>query len=245
MACNPGPEVSPASVRSLKSKVDDQKTVTVSYLTDSILVYLVDPQKQDLRFFYKGENNKRLKNAKHLRQHLLKKNKQLLFAVNGGMYTKDHTPQGLYIENGKLIAPFDTQATGYGNFYLQPNGVFYVDNQGNPTIQTSQSFTLTPRIRYATQSGPMLLIDGKIHPAFREGSKNLNIRNGVGILADGRLIFAMSKEAINFYDFARFFKKAGCNYALYLDGFVSRTYLPAKKWEQLDGNFGVIIGVSE
>ncbi len=90
----------------------------------------------------------------------------------------------------------------------------------------------------------MLVIDGKIHPSLKEGSSNLNIRNGVGILPDNRVVFVMSKEEVNFYDFANYFRRIGCKDALYLDGFVSRTYLPGKKWIQTDGNFGVIIGVT-
>ena len=90
----------------------------------------------------------------------------------------------------------------------------------------------------------MLVVDGKINPLFEQGSKNLNIRNGVGVLPDNKLLFAMSRYEINFYDFANYFKKMGCKNALYLDGFVSRTYLPEKNWLQLDGNFGVIIGVT-
>ena len=87
----------------------------------------------------------------------------------------------------------------------------------------------------------MLLIDGAIHPKFTEGSSNVHIRNGVGILPNGNLLFAMSTKTTNFYDFACFFQDKGCKNALYLDGFVSRTYLPSQHWEQLDGNFGVII----
>jgi len=90
----------------------------------------------------------------------------------------------------------------------------------------------------------MLVIDGDINPAFKQGSNNLNIRNGVGILPDGKIVFAMSKEQISFYDFAGYFKSQGCKNALYLDGFVSQTYLPEKSWIQTDGNFGVIIGVT-
>ncbi len=89
-----------------------------------------------------------------------------------------------------------------------------------------------------------MVIDGKIHPEFQKGSANLNIRNGVGILPDRKIIFAMSKKQINFYDFADYFKRLGCLNALYLDGFVSQTYLPEKNWMQTDGNFGVIIGVT-
>jgi uncharacterized protein YigE (DUF2233 family) len=90
----------------------------------------------------------------------------------------------------------------------------------------------------------MLVIDGKIHSSFKQGSPNVNIRNGVGMLPDGRILFAMSRNKINFYDFATFFKDKGCRNALFLDGFVCRTYLPRQKWEQTDGDFGVIIGIT-
>lgn len=88
-----------------------------------------------------------------------------------------------------------------------------------------------------------MLIDGEVHPAFMQGSKNLNIRNGVGILPDGRVVLAMSKVEVNFYDFALFFKNLNCENALYLDGFVSKTYFPEMNVHQLGGNFGVIIAV--
>ena len=87
------------------------------------------------------------------------------------------------------------------------------------------------------------MIDGKIHSSFVEGSENTNIRNGIGILPNGKVVMAMSREKINFYDFASYFKKLGCKNALYLDGLVSRTYCPSQNWLQTDGNFGVIIGV--
>ena len=109
-------------------------------------------------------------------------------------------------------------------------------------VTTIDVVTSNPDIMYATQSGPMLVINNNIHPVFVKGSKNLHVRNGVGVLPDGKLLFAMSKDVITLYDFAEFFKSHGCKNALYLDGFVSRTYLPKEKWEQLDGNFGVIIG---
>ena len=104
---------------------------------------------------------------------------------------------------------------------------------------------MSDEVAYATQSGTMLVIDGTLHPAFTKGSANVHIRNGVGVLPDGRLLFAMSKQKINFYDFASFFKNKGCQQALYLDGFVSRTYLPEQNWVQIDGHFGVLIAEIE
>ncbi len=138
--------------------------------------------------------------------------------------------------------PLDT-TSGYGNFYLKPNGVFAITKDGIPIICKTDDFTNADNINYATQSGPMLVIDGQIHPAFRHGSPNLNIRNGVGLLPGNKIVFAMSKKEINFHDFAVYFRNLGCKNALYLDGLVSRTYLPEKNWVQRDGNFGVIIGV--
>jgi uncharacterized protein YigE (DUF2233 family) len=48
-----------------------------------------------------------------------------VFAMNGGMYKPDNSPQGLYIENREVAASLDT-TTGNGNFYLKPNGIFYI-----------------------------------------------------------------------------------------------------------------------
>jgi uncharacterized protein YigE (DUF2233 family) len=164
--------------------------------------------------------------------------------MNGGMYKKDNVPQGLFIEDQVTLAPLDT-TSGSGNFYLKPNGIFYITTDKQAVICKTNDFINNGKIKYATQSGPMLIVDGEINSIFKEGSSNLNIRNGVGILPNNKVIFAMSKEQINFYDFAKYFKDLGCKNALYLDGFVSRTYLPEKKWIQTDGNFGVIIGVTE
>ena len=164
--------------------------------------------------------------------------------MNGGMYKEDNSPLGLYIENGKTLARLNT-ASATGNFYLKPNGVLYINNKKEAGICTTPNFRNNGNIAYATQSGPMLVIDGQIHAAFKAGSQNVNIRNGVGILKNNTLVFVMSTTAVNFYDFALYFKNLGCTNALYLDGFVSRTYLPEKNWLQTDGNFGVIIGVTE
>ena len=206
--------------------------------------YIVNPKKQNLEFFWKNKKGEHFKNAENLISWLKSKNKKLLFSTNGGMYKKDNSPQGLYVENTITKSEIDT-SNGKGNFYLKPNGVFYLTTDKNPMICKTEDFLSNEKIKYATQSGPMLVIDGEIHAAFKMNSTNLNIRNGVGILPNNQIIFAISKKEINFYDFAEYFKKLGCKNALYLDGFVSRTYLPEKNWKQIDGNFGVIIGVTE
>ena len=204
--------------------------------------HTINPTNQEIRFFWKDDLGKSFLNFKNLKDGLDKTGDSLVFAMNGGMYNKDLSPQGLYIENGKVLTKIDTAKSGYGNFYMKPNGIFYLKSDFTPGICETESFQAYDNVLYATQSGPLLLINGEIHNKFMKGSSNVHIRNGVGILPDGNLIFAMSKNRINFYDFASYFKAKGCKYALYLDGYVSRTYLPSENWIQLDGTFGVIIG---
>lgn len=208
-----------------------------------ILEYTVNPEVSEIKLFWKDEKGTRLGNFTNLKNHLARKKNKLLFATNAGMFDKNFAPQGLYIENNKVLKAIDTNS-GNGNFYLKPNGVFYITNNNKASICKTPDFQITTSIKYATQSGPLLVHKGKIHAAFNQNSTNLNIRNGVGILPNGNVVFAMSKAPINFYDFAKYFQDLGCKEALYLDGFVSRTYLPQKKWVQTDGNFGVMIGVT-
>jgi uncharacterized protein YigE (DUF2233 family) len=163
--------------------------------------------------------------------------------MNGGMYGLDQSPKGLFIENGQVRSQLDT-SSGNGNFYIKPNGVFYISNSAVPAICDTKNFQDDGKIKYATQSGPMLVIDGSVPATFKQGSINLNVRNGVGLLPNGNVVFAISKVPVNFYDFASYFKSMGCREALYLDGFVSRMYLPGKNWTQTDGDLGVIIAVT-
>jgi uncharacterized protein YigE (DUF2233 family) len=220
-------------IENKKSIIDDDRFIT----------YIVNPKKQKIEFFWKDETGSNFKNAENLKKWLQKKHRKLLFATNGGMYKKDHSPQGLYIENSIKKVEIDT-TNGNGNFYLKPNGVFFITSNNIQTICNTDNFNQNKEIKFATQSGPMLISNGKIHSSFNENSTNLNIRNGVGILPNNEIVFVMSKKEINFYQFAAYFKSLGCKNALYLDGFVSRTYLPEKNWKQIDGDFGVIIGVT-
>lgn len=212
---------------------------------DTILSFEVNPTAHELKMYLNHADGSNYKSIGALKAKLESTGKELIFAMNGGMYMEDLRPLGLYIENGEVLRPINLRTKASGNFYLQPNGVFYLTKEQKAEVVSSEHFALADNINYATQSGPMLLIDGEYHPAFNKGSSNLNIRNGVGILPNGNVLFAISKIPINFYDFASFFKERGCRNALYLDGFVSRAYLPSQEWTQVGGNFGVIIGVCE
>lgn len=210
---------------------------------EDFISYQVDFKKQQLKLYWKDEKGQLFRSLGNLKNWLAKNKQQLFFAMNAGMYKTDNSPLGLFIQDNKVVTALNTKS-GSGNFYMKPNGVFYITTDNVAAICKTENFSNNGKIKYASQSGPMLVIDGKIHPAFTPVSKNVNIRNGVGILPNNKLIFAMSKSEVNFYEFAKYFKDLGCYNALYLDGFVSRTYLPEKNWEQTDGNFGVIVGVT-
>lgn len=219
-------------------------TIQLNTDNDTIISCTVDPAKQDIQLYWKNDKGVILKSIQNLKTFVESKNNRLVFAANAGMYKEDNSPLGLFIQNGKTLAPLNTRNAS-GNFYMKPNGIFYITTDNRAAVCETKDFANTATIKYATQSGPMLLSNGQIHSAFVKGSTNLNIRNGVGILPNNNIVFAMSKKEINFYDFAAYFQKLGCKNALYLDGFVSRTYLPEKYWLQEDGNFGVMIGVIE
>lgn len=210
----------------------------------NILSYTADPKKQHLALHWKDDKGQIIGSLGRMNAWTQSRGRQLLFAMNGGMYMEDRAPLGLYIENGRTLRPLNRR-TASGNFYMKPNGVFYLTKDRRGVVCRTEDFRASSTIQYATQSGPLLLINGRIHPMFQKGSRNLNVRNGVGILPGNKVLFAMSKGAISFYDFAEYFRSRGCRWALYLDGFVSRAWLPEKGWKQTHGAFGAIITVIE
>lgn len=212
-------------------------------LKKDIISYNVAPKKQDIRLFWKDDNGKIIGSLNYLKTQLKSKNKTLVFATNAGMFTPEYGPVGLFIQDGKVIHKMNN-SKGKGNFNWKPNGVFYIANNNVAGVCQSSEFNNNGNSKYATQSGPMLIINGKMHEGF-ENSKSLYVRNGVGILPDGTVIFAMSKKEITFYNFAKYFLDLGCKNALYFDGAISKTYLPEQNWTSQDGRFGVMVGVIE
>ncbi len=161
--------------------------------------------------------------------------------MNAGMYDPDLAPVGLYIERGRELVPLNTRS-GRGNFYLKPNGVFYWGSGAFGISETAAFGRTRPNVRFATQSGPMLVIDGKLHPAFLPHSRSFHIRNGVGIRDGRRAYFVLSVSRVTFHTFARFFRdQLKCRNALYLDGAVSSLYAPSVGRADLSQRLGPIL----
>ena len=216
----------------------------IKFSNYSFDTYQCDLRKVMVKFYWKNPEGKYLKSLKNLWKQTQKQGQTLIFATNAGMYKANHHPVGLYVNNQQQINPLNLK-TKRGNFFLKPNGVFLITtNQEARIVESSQYPENSASVRYATQSGPMLLLNGNIHPKFGKNSPNRNIRSGVGILNKNEVIFAISNQEVTFYEFASFFKKLGCKNALYLDGHISKMYLPALKRYDDGGNFGVMIGVT-
>lgn len=215
---------------------DQHKKETSTYVS-----HRVDPKTATLKMVWQDETGLPLKTFKKVKELANKQDQKLLFAMNGGMFTKEYAPQGLYIENSTQLTPLVEDTSGYGNFYMQPNGVFYLTDSKTAHVVTTKNFLADSSISYATQSGPMLVHDGILNSHFGINSTSLHYRNGVGILPDGEVLFVISTVPVNFHSFASYFKSRGCKNALYLDGYVSRIYLPEKGIQQMDGKFGVMI----
>jgi len=214
-------------------------TVTTS---GSFTIVRVDLRTDRLELFLKDEKGSNFKRFDRLAAWLAGRNQHLNFAMNAGMYKPDFSPVGLLVEDGKEISPLN-RADGTGNFFLKPNGVFFVSQSGPRIVETSEYPALAQGVRLATQSGPLLLRNSVIHPALGVTSTNRLIRNGVGISKDV-VLFVISEQPVSFYEFAVFFRDGlHCEDALYLDGVVSSLYAVNPRRNDSRADLGPIIGV--
>lgn len=195
----------------------------------------------DLRLFHSGPSGV-LGSFNAVNGLLAETGQTLGFAMNAGMYHSDRAPVGLYVENGREISAIATRE-GPGNFGMLPNGVFCI-GQDFAVIESRTFKDARPDCRFATQSGPMLVINGKLHPRLIPDSDSEYIRNGVGVSADGQqAVFVISNQRINFHRFARFFRDAlGLPNALYFDGKISRLYAPELGRHDAGFPMGPIVG---
>jgi uncharacterized protein YigE (DUF2233 family) len=171
-----------------------------------------------------------------VQQHFSGLGRKVVFLMNAGIYEPGGTPSGLHQESGVRQHELNLKS-GEGNFFLKPNGVFgtggrmasvaFVEEAGKFPAREREGF----RTELGVQSGPLLLIGGNRHPAFKEGSENKLHRNGVGVDDKGQVVFAITArgERVNFWDFAGLFLKLGCKDALFLDGDISQMVVNPEK----------------
>lgn len=211
-----------------------------------VLCQVKAAQEPALRLFQDGPDGAPLRNFANVRR-TLDEGQTLSFAMNAGMFHADYRPVGLLVVDGAELSPIVTGASR-DNFGMLPNGVFCTGGAQPFQVIESVSFAETrPDCRLASQSGPMLVIDGDLHPRFLADSDSRYIRNGVGVSPDGQIAwFAISNRPVTFHEFGRFFRDGlGVRDALYFDGSISRLYAPSVNRADFGRSMGPIIGLVE
>jgi uncharacterized protein YigE (DUF2233 family) len=192
------------------------------------IVCAFDARSHEMRLYSRDASGAYLRGFERLELALGADAHKVRFAMNAGMFNDAGAPIGLYVEDGeeqKSISLTD----GPGNFHLKPNGVFWQGHDGSLHIEPSEAYALALREpRWATQSGPMLVIDGEMHPRFAEDGASRFVRNGVGVRDGQTAYFVISSGLVSFGRFARFFRdELNCSDALFLDGGVSSLWAPS------------------
>ncbi|ETX28470.1 phosphodiester glycosidase family protein [Roseivivax isoporae] len=226
------------------SAADALECGTADHAGTTYTVCRVDLATDDLRLFLYRPDGAPWGQFTTLDAALAEDGKRLAFAMNAGMYHSDRRPVGLYVEDGEKAASI-VPNPGPGNFGLVPNGVFCFGEGNARVIETRRFIDEAPACRYATQSGPMLVIDGDLHPRFLTDSTSRYIRNGVGTTGDGTTaIFAISESPVTFHEFGTLFRDVlGTDQALFLDGNISRLHAPAQGRSDFGRTLGPIVGV--
>lgn len=201
-----------------------------TFESQTFRVVTVDLAREPLTLHWKDpERGQAYGDIETLRQWGQAHDRRLLFAANAGIYDRQFAPLGLYVEDGKTLVPLNLVRgnPAAGNFSIQPNGVFAVYTDGHAAVRTSTDFKADAKqVRWATQSGPMLLIDGKLNDSFVDDSASLKWRSGVCAVTPDKVVFAVSEAPVNFHTFARLFRdELHCRDALYLDGTISQFYV--------------------
>jgi uncharacterized protein YigE (DUF2233 family) len=204
----------------------------------------VDLRRQSTRLFWKRADGQDYSYLSKLPDTDAATGRKLQFAMNAGMYHPDYRPVGLYVEGRRELAKAST-ARGPGNFHLKPNGIFFATGDRAGVMETGAFLKQKVQADVATQSGPMLVIDGKLHPRFTPQGESRKGRNGVGVRDANTVFFAISEDEVSFGTFARLFRDAlKCPNALFLDGgSVPTLYIPGGV---RSGNFlplGPMVGV--
>lgn len=210
------------------AQADNTPCRSLTFERNAYTVCEVDLRKQAIQLFWKKPDGEPYARLSAIPQSPEGKGSKFQFAMNAGMFDPGLKPVGLYIEQGREMVRANTRS-GYGNFHMKPNGIFYLSGDRAGVLETRTFLKARPPAEWATQSGPMLVIDGKLHPRFDRASTSLKPRNGVGVRRDGTVVFAISEGDVSFQAFGRLFQEGlKCPNALFLDGgSASSLYVPA------------------
>jgi uncharacterized protein YigE (DUF2233 family) len=182
----------------------------------------IDPRRDEITVRHTGPDGKAFGSLDAFAAATRAAGRPVGLAMNAGMYHEDMSPVGLLVEDDRELSPLAT-GEGAGNFFLKPNGVFLIDADGKAAVMETAAYAaagLSPR--FATQSGPMLVIDGALHPKLLPDGESRHVRNGVGVRPDGTVALAISLDPVSLGRFARLFRDAlGCPHALFFDGAIS------------------------
>lgn len=210
-------------------------------------VVRVDPARERVRLYGRRADGYEYRTFRAVREAVEAEGLTLVAATNAGIYEPGYVPTGLTVEAGQERVPLNT-AAGRGNFYLRPNGVFAVGADGRAAVVSTAAYAAgrvpVGRVASATQSGPLLVEGGRLHPSLGPGSTSCHTRTGVGVTGDGRVVFAISNGTVNLHGFARFFRDVlGTPDALYLDGGrPTRLWAPGQGRHE-DGAFAAVLAV--
>jgi uncharacterized protein YigE (DUF2233 family) len=218
----------------------------VTHQGSAYTVCEVDLRRHTIRLFWRRADGTPYAYLSALPRALDKPSDQLVFATNAGMFDPAYKPVGLYVENGRELVHANTKA-GWGNFHMKPNGIFYVAGDKAGVLETGAYLKEQLRPDIATQSGPMLVINGRLHPRFVRANVSLKQRNGVGVRDAQTVVFAISDGEVSFQAFGRLFLDAlKCNDALFLDGgSVPTLYAPSLRRGTNLFSLGPMIGIFE
>ena len=187
-------------------------------------VWAVDPTSVAIQQYRKDAQAQALWSLQSLHNFVQSRSEKLLFAMNAGIFDTNMSPVWLFVANGRVEQPLNL-TEGTWNFYLQPNGVFFVQKDKKASIMDSTNFSFFVDMKdvlLATQSWPLLLSHGTIHPSLNPSSSNTNIRNAVWITPQWTVFFVYSDKEINMYALALYMRDVlGCEHALYLDWSIS------------------------
>lgn len=219
---------------------------SVDHRGDAYTICSFNVGQHDIRLFHSDADGEPYLQFSTLERELDEQGELLVFAMNGGMYHEDRRPVGYYRDQYGDRASVNTN-DGPGNFHLKPNGVFWLTERRAGVTESQAYLDQGFDPLYATQSGPMLVIDGALHPGLNPEGTSHRRRNGVGVSADGRTVhFAISDSAVTFYEFATLFQDVvEVPNALFLDGQISRIYAPQINRNEVGSDLGPIVGVVE